>query len=94
VLPDGHTIRAQHQTIRLNRDSIVVFVDDAPEMNWGHPCRYVLVNDPGPDVYRQIHEELVPRAEKTARKFSKRAEAIDRELSAQLKKIVSQVMCR
>jgi hypothetical protein len=50
--------------------------------------------DPGPDVYRQIHEELVPRVEKAAHKFSKRADAIDRELSAQLKQIVSQVMRR
>jgi len=69
VLPEGHAIRAQHQTIRLQRDSIVVFVDDAPQMNWGHPCRYLLYDARGRELYEQVPAAFPPYLVDTPENF-------------------------
>ena len=38
VLGRGQTIEAQHQKIEIERETVMVFADDAPLANWGHPC--------------------------------------------------------
>ena len=30
-----------------NNQTWVAFVDDVPEANWGHPCRYLFIDDSG-----------------------------------------------
>ncbi len=31
----------------VNHRMWVAFVDDVPEANWGHPCRYLFIDDAG-----------------------------------------------
>jgi len=69
VLPEGHIIQAQHQSIRLKRDSIVVFVDDAPQMNWGHPCRYLLYDAASRELYQQVQAAFPPHLVDTPEAF-------------------------
>lgn len=38
----GEAIGPEFQKIRAERDSILVFADDDPFANFGHPCRYLL----------------------------------------------------
>lgn len=54
VLRRGHTIHAQHQQIEIERDTVLVFADDAPLANWGHPCRYLLYEPENGELYRTV----------------------------------------
>ena len=69
VLREGHTIQAQQQSIRLKRDSIVVFVDDAPQLNWGHPCRYLLYDARSNELYEQVYAAFPPHLVDTPEAF-------------------------
>lgn len=40
----GSTVEIDRKPIQVPSDSVVVFVDLQPQSNWGHPCRYLLVN--------------------------------------------------
>ena len=60
VLKRGHTIEAQHQKIEIERDTVVVFADDAPLANWGHPCRYLLYEPENGELYRKIDAQFPP----------------------------------
>jgi hypothetical protein len=40
IYKSGETIRTGKEGVKLNIDSIMVFIDDAPLYNWAHPCRY------------------------------------------------------
>ena len=46
-LKKGETIRAIRKTYQVDAfvSSWVFFIDDAPEANWEHPCRYVFVDE-------------------------------------------------
>jgi hypothetical protein len=39
----GTVLSFPHQTITVPSDSLVAFIDRDPTANWGHSCRYVLV---------------------------------------------------
>lgn len=54
VLPRDHVIKAQDQEITLERDTLMVFADDAPLANWGHPCRYLLYNAEDGELYQEV----------------------------------------
>ena len=69
VLREGHVINAQHQRIRLKRNSIVVFVDDAPQFNWGHPCRYLLYDAKSRELYEQVDAAFPPHLVDTPDSF-------------------------
>ena len=60
VLPRGHVIRARHQEIPLERDTVMVFADDAPLGNWAHPCRYLLHNTDDGELYQEIRATFPP----------------------------------
>jgi hypothetical protein len=40
----GSEIEIDYKKLRLDGPTEIGFVDLEPEMNWGHSCRYVLVN--------------------------------------------------
>ena len=60
VLRRGQTINAQHQQIEIERDTVMVFTDDAPLANWGHPCRYLLYEPEKSERYRTIEAQFPP----------------------------------
>jgi len=60
LLRRGATINASHQKIRVQRDSVMVFADDAPLYNWGHPCRYLLYDGKSGELYSKTNAEFPP----------------------------------
>jgi len=40
----GQTLAVPLQPIAIERDSYVAFVDAQPRANWGHACRYLLID--------------------------------------------------
>lgn len=42
IINAGDKIIAGTDEIAVYQDTIMVFVDDDPEYNWSHPCRYFL----------------------------------------------------
>jgi hypothetical protein len=43
-LASGSTLKLDGKEIRLRGKTAVAFVDRTPQANWGHACRYLLVN--------------------------------------------------
>lgn len=60
LLLAGHTIQAQHQQIELVQDTVMVFVDEHPRLNWGHPCRYLLFSPQDAGVYAEVPAAFPP----------------------------------
>lgn len=42
-IPRGTALQLPDRTIHVPADALLAFVDRDPLANWGHPCRYVLV---------------------------------------------------
>jgi hypothetical protein len=42
-LPPGSTLKVDQKEIPVRRASAVAFVDQDPQANWGHACRYLLI---------------------------------------------------
>ncbi len=40
----GTTLKLPHITIDVPWDALLAFVDGQPTANWGHACRYVVIN--------------------------------------------------
>jgi hypothetical protein len=84
VLKSGSEILAYKQRIPLERDSVMVFADDAPRFNWGHSCRYLLHDANTGDFYREVKAEfppyLVGAAPRTYQVFHQPVRIIDPEL--------------
>lgn len=59
-LERGHTIDARHQKIEIERETVLVFADDAPLANWGHPCRYLLYEPENGELYRTVEAQFPP----------------------------------
>lgn len=60
VLKKGEVVLAYKQRIALERDSIIVFADDAPLFNWSHPCRYLLHDAATGDLYNEVSAQFPP----------------------------------
>lgn len=43
-LAKGATLEFPQRTLRASRDALLAFVDREPLANWGHPCRYILMD--------------------------------------------------
>lgn len=54
VVPGGSRVEIDGAVRTMHRDTAVAFVDDMPGANWGHPCRYLLMDVDTGDV------EVVP----------------------------------
>ncbi len=40
----GSTVEIDRKLVQVRFDTVVVFVDMEPQANWGHACRYLLVD--------------------------------------------------
>jgi hypothetical protein len=60
VLKARSHIRAHRQEIPIRGDTIMVFADDAPQFNWGHPCRYLLYSAKTGEPYQEVNSEFPP----------------------------------
>jgi hypothetical protein len=60
ILAKGESILAYKQRIPLERDTVMVFADDAPEFNWAHPCRYLLHDAENGELYREVKAQFPP----------------------------------
>ena len=60
VLSPGADIFAYKQRIPLERDTVMVFVDEAPRFNWAHPCRYLLFDAGNGEMYREVRAQFPP----------------------------------
>jgi hypothetical protein len=41
IYPEGHVLRLVDREIRVHADAVLVFEDQMPGANFGHPCRYL-----------------------------------------------------
>ena len=60
VLKKGEAVLAYKQRIVMERNSIMVFADDAPQFNWSHPCRYLLHDAETGDLYNEVEAQFPP----------------------------------
>jgi hypothetical protein len=70
VLPQGTVIQPKREEIFLERETIMVFADDAPGFNWTHPCHYLLYQDDQPEA-RKIPAQLPPFLTETPETYHK-----------------------
>ena len=54
IYPAGHTLSLVDRKITVPQDAVLVFVDEMPGANFGHPCRYRFHS---PEDGRLLHEE-------------------------------------
>ncbi len=84
VLKRGQDILAYKQRIPLERDTIMVFADEAPRYNWAHPCRYLLHDAKTGEMYREVSAQFPPymtaNAPKTYEVFHQPIRITDAEL--------------
>ena len=50
IYKPGQKIIAGHESISVNRDTVMVFADDEPLHNWRHKCRYLLYDSDTGDL--------------------------------------------
>ncbi len=58
-LASGSTLKIDGEEIPVRRRTAVVFVDRVPQANWGHDCRYLLVDLESGEV-RSIAAQFPP----------------------------------
>jgi len=58
IFEAGEQIGPPTQRITVDEPTLVVFADDAPLANWGHPCRYLLYNPADGSFRGEIHARL------------------------------------
>ena len=44
VIPPGESARVGRDSVTVARPSAMAFLDRVPAANWGHPCRYLLID--------------------------------------------------
>lgn len=60
VIAKGTRVLAYKQPIPIERDTVMVFADDAPRYNWSHPCRYLLHDAKTGEFYREVKAQFPP----------------------------------
>ncbi|NMW17911.1 MAG: hypothetical protein HKK66_02575 [Chlorobiaceae bacterium] len=60
ILTKGANVLAYKQRIPIERDTIMVFADDAPQYNWSHPCRYLLHDAKTGEFYHEVQAQFPP----------------------------------
>lgn len=59
VFQKGSQLNVPFQkAVRLERPTILAFADDAPLLNWAHPCRYLLHDAETGECYQQIEAQF------------------------------------
>jgi hypothetical protein len=65
VYKAGERIGPSAQGIHAETDAVVVFADDDPRANFGHPCRYLLYNPQTGDFLKEIPARFPPNLRKS-----------------------------
>jgi hypothetical protein len=60
VLKRGTDLRAYQQRIPVRQNTVMVFADDAPLLNWGHACRYILYDAETAQPYDEVQAQFPP----------------------------------
>jgi len=60
ALPRGHVLRLVDREIEVPADSIVVFEDQMPGANFGHPCRYLFHSPEDGSLIGTAHAQFPP----------------------------------
>ena len=60
VLKRGESVLAYKQRIPLRRNTIMVFADENPELNWAHPCKYLLHDAKTGELYKEVDAKFPP----------------------------------
>jgi hypothetical protein len=60
VLVRGREILAYEQKILMDRDTVMVFADEAPLLNWAHPCKYLLHDSKTGELYKEVKAQFPP----------------------------------
>jgi hypothetical protein len=60
VFPAGHRLSLVDRTITVQSDSILVFVDEMPGANYGHPCRYQFHSPLTGQLLQEEHAQFPP----------------------------------
>jgi hypothetical protein len=56
----GEIVPAGHREITVPRDSVMIFRDEAPLLNWGHPCRYLFFDAESAELLEEHEAEFPP----------------------------------
>lgn len=60
VLPKGQILRIAGLSVPIERETGFVFVDNAPQFNWAHPCEYQLYDAQTGKLYNKVLASLPP----------------------------------
>jgi hypothetical protein len=60
ILKRGSAIIAYKQKIPLERDTIMIFADEEPRLNWAHSCSYLLHDAATGEFYKEIKARFPP----------------------------------
>jgi hypothetical protein len=66
----GETIGPKKQHIRAEGPTVVVFADDEPLANFGHPCRYLLYNSQTGEFLKEVPARFPPNLLKSASRLT------------------------
>ena len=58
IFEKGEHVGPPTQRITVTEPTLVIFADDDPLANWGHPCRYMLYDAEHGNFRREIHARL------------------------------------
>ncbi len=58
VFKKGEELDIIQDKIHFERETYIVFMDEAPGMNWGHPCRYLLYDTESGELVNEIEAEF------------------------------------
>jgi hypothetical protein len=65
VFKKGSVIQAYKQRIPVAQNSVLVFADDAPLLNWAHACRYLIYDAKSGRLAQEVHAQFPPYLVKT-----------------------------
>ena len=60
ILTAGSQIASYLRKIPVKRDTIMVFADDAPYLNWAHSCRFLMFDAKTNELYDEVAAEFPP----------------------------------
>src|SRR6266487_3352006 len=60
VIERGETVGPEHQKIKAERASLLVFADDDPHANFTHPCRYLFYDAETAEFDREVPATFPP----------------------------------
>jgi hypothetical protein len=60
VFRAGEAVPVSRREVKVERETVMVFADDAPHLNWAHPCRYFLYDAEGGELVREVPGRFPP----------------------------------